>query len=1528
LADDIVSTLTVEDQISPAMNAAAAAMESAAASADKLDKTVTRVGVSATALINRYDAATQMANKYDRAQRTLAQSTDTLNTAVAEGTISEDQRAAVLDKLRGNVQAAGVAMSATGQASDTLAAAHGKSAATAGNSMLAHAGFTRELVILGHEMLTGNYSRLAGSTVVLAQQSGKLTQIVSGIGSALIGLPGAALAVVGAMGYLAYEFESNERHLLSLQTALRSTRSDYEAIGAGAVAAGKLLSAIPGFGKADSTAAAATIGAVPNYAGSTEQTVALVRVSNDLAVVLGVTLPEAAKVLSRAMMEPGAEAERLAKEHFPGMTQAAADVIKRMADSGDKAGAFGKVLENLRDRIDGAAEASKTGLEMSLDRLGKAFHGAGAEGKSFASVLGETVTGAMTLAVNNLSALIGGITAVAGLPAALARSPLLTTQTPATTGGPVLMNSEGSGAMGIMQVKPDSKDVSRRYGFDLTTLEGNISAGMNDLVAKLTSAGGDVEKALAAYGGFTTKDPKAYIADVRGRNPAALPPGLEPLMDQLGAINALTPAQLLLSKQLALHESRGFQFEVNGVRTNDPAGGTPRYSATSLPLPVPPTPPQSAGADIDVNGMANSRQGVIDQGLAAADKAGTVSATGDAARANVKLYSEALEALAATGDTSSESVHKLQEALNKAGLAAYNAVGPVVALLRVLDAQTAGEESIAAAWTRGAAAAELATSQVKARQAALVAGVTGSGQYTAAVVALTAAYQRQNHEAQNTAANKQLFDGQQQVDYLHEEARTLGQSAEIRVRDLAVFKEQQVIAKTMPDLEQAQQVKLLANAAAIATATSELQRQQQAWNEIGNVATQISDQIGQAISTAFVSGSGSAVNFGNITKAVLSGVVNEIAKLAIINPILNSVFGGTRSTASDVLGVLGSAVGSGSSSGSSGSSASGFSSITDALGYAGLLEQLGITHIGSWLGLTGPNGVLSSLGGSSISGFLGTPIFGAEALAASTTESLAGLGASATEALATPASLGLAGTTIGGLIGGVGAGFTVGSLAGGLVQSSLGKVGPGPEIGAATGAVAGAVIGSVVPVIGTLIGGIIGGLIGGGGGGFIGPHAPSVYGGTLASIQNGGLVIGQTVQQGVNLGADAAAQTSAAGTLNSYLSATKVGLTSLGDFRAFGPELKDDRAPGKYAGIDALFPQLRFGTADQTLDKKIEGVAFASYADFQKVVTGYTVDQTNFATLINTMIPGLTAASTAIGSLNTAIAATSAPFDTATAAIDAMLAAGNISADQAAQISALEPGLVSARATAIAKINDAVNAQLTATENGIQGRYLTAHAAVTNNPAFAQQASLLAFDTAAPGQRTQFSDALLATYGQAYKTSAGYATEMATLERTLGEERLAIARAYSDKLAAAATTGVVSLASYAQKLEFGQISQLTPAAQLSLASSQFNAVAGASAAGDPNSISQFSGYADNLLNTSRAVNGSGAAFQTDYQRVLTALAAVANTTPDALTNAVLMAETRTQTQVLQAAIDNLTAQVVALGAQQLLTSYAPARIAA
>ena len=246
-------------------------------------------------------------------------------------------------------------------------------------------------------------------------------------------------------------------------------------------------------------------------------------------------------------------------------------------------------------------------------------------------------------------------------------------------------------------------------------------------------------------------------------------------------------------------------------------------------------------------------------------------------------------------------------------------------------------------------------------KAALTAEIALMGQKIEAQEKLTADLQ----------AEKALRAGQGVLDDLKAEAGMIGLAAEQRERELAALRATRALissgqapdAGSLTDTQRA----LVDQSKTIASANYALKQQQNLYDGIAQSATQAFDQVGQAISNAFLGGSRAAVNWGNIARSAAASVIQQVIKLGVINPVLNSALG-TSLPSANILGSLGGLGGlfGGSSGGSSGSG-SGINMNGGGLipSGNGLTDMLGISNLlGNGAGFLGSSQSLGSMLGS------------------------------------------------------------------------------------------------------------------------------------------------------------------------------------------------------------------------------------------------------------------------------------------------------------------------------------------------------------------------------------------------------------------------------------------------------------------------------------------------------------------------------------------------------------------------------------
>lgn len=697
-----------------------------------------------------------------------------------------------------------------------------------------------------------------------------------------------------------------------------------------------------------------------------------------------------------------------------------------------------------------------------------------------------------------------------------------------------------------------------------------------------------------------------------------------------------------------------------------------------------------------------------------------------------------------------------------------------------------------------------------------------------------------------------------------------------------------------------------------ADASRELDQAQRSVSAIMDTLSNAADRVGQALIDATFNGAKGFANLGTVAKGVAISVATDFAKMAFLNPIANAFDNKGRGTLSAGLGILtggGNAGVSGTATGglnimNAASNASTFGGITDALGLTDFAGKL--SGIGEYLGLTGSNGILGNLGGS-ISGLLSTGINGVS-LGTATNTALAGLGAGV-YGPAAPSSVLAAqgGATIGGMLSGVGLGFGAGSLAGGFVQSSMGKVGPAPTIGAGVGSVAGTLLGSLIGM--PVLGGLLGGLFGGGGGGLIGPKAATPFSATGLTSNEGMLAVGQTFSQIVDTTAEVQALQQQTAQINSVLAATNlriangVSADNFGQARIIGGNtgqwLNFGQGDGRPGSIADAFGELRFSSASDPVNRYLSGRSFANLETLQAKVSEIItfVDQTAPALIAM----GKTETSYGVGSLVTALDELNRQYDDAIA--------------KARDLGHEEDALTNARNNAIAAAKKAPIDLLRQTDATFDQRYWQAKAINDNDPRLAFDASLVAFDTRAKQERDSFSAQLLQMLGDAGRTDVLYVDQMAQLDRTLYEERLSLLTQFnaqavqSDQSAIAARTQALSvlssLADYSKSLSYGELSPLSGQSKYSLAAEDFRNTSQAAAGGDFNALSRLADVSNTFLGTSREVNGSGQQYAVDYTAVQTAVRSAATQSPENIVAAAIRAAEAQQTAVLATLMEQM-----------------------
>jgi uncharacterized protein DUF4214 len=903
------------------------------------------------------------------------------------------------------------------------------------------------------------------------------------------------------------------------------------------------------------------------------------------------------------------------------------------------------------------------------------------------------------------------------------------------------------------------------------------------------------------------------------------------------------------------------------------------------------------------------------------------------------------DAYTASVNRSVEAVTKQQEALGQE---------QVQSTVTDLNNTTDAQDRLNLAILAGPAAIEkeqIAASAVAQLQKTVL--IPGTLAYAKAYDDLVAARTKSAISADTGAGDelaRRIAEETRQVKF---ETDSLGGNADARTLMIQHMQAEVQIHATLKEAYDKEGPALLAATDALNANKLALQNSQASLSFISSQFTQSFDTIGNAMAQAFIQGQGAAVNWANVMKSVVQQVIQAFLKLSVLNPILNSLTGSNSPTLLSVA----SAIGGGGSNTTVANSDGTFSLVSNTgtvLSTASSISGLaGGPTIGSTLGLTGPGGLFTGVGNSissSLFGTAGSGVVGGVAPAGTEFALDGSLISTATGAVApetaTAGTSGLLssgglpaglGSAIGSVALGASIGFAAGSVAGGLVQSSLNKTGPAPTIGAGVGAIGGAIIGQIVipiPGVGALIGGLVGGLLGGAGGGLIGPHVQNQYGEVGITANNGQLGIGTSFSQREDITPLLQATQTEINSVNALLTqhgASVVAPQIPGDqFTApntilqLGNDLGVKPGSRDGANLDDAFSKLRFSSTDPDLNAAFQDRSFVDGNAFQAFLQ--TQDQWKaFVASTTSLMKGL---GVTTGSVADAIASLNSNYTADIAAADAMIATGNLSADQTAKLIEAEANLTSIRDQNTAAVNAAAAAQVLATDQTLTSRLLNANATISGSPLDTQTAQLYAFDINATAERLSFANSFKALFGDAYLTTAAYGDQVNMLEKTQAAERLVIIttankailandsqtlntiRSAYQQAQASAATFVSSLRAFAIGLDQGAQSILSPLDKLRAAQATFAVDQSKAAGGDTVAMGNLQTDAQALLAAGQAYFGSSGGYVAIFQEVQDAIKTIADTSADALTADFFAAQTQSQTQTL---VDALTALRQAVG---------------
>jgi phage-related minor tail protein len=228
---------------------------------------------------------------------------------------------------------------------------------------LASHGAQRELLVMAHELMQGNFSRLAGSMMVLGERTGGLAQAAA----LLAGPLGVAAAAMGTWAVAAVKGEEEARQFAA---ALQMT-GNYAGLTADRFAMmTAAISSTTGSGLGKASEVLRSLAASGQY--TSEQIQSLATVMLDTSRVTGQSLEDVSKLYEGLSKDPA----KWAQEHIGSMHNmnvATLEHIEALQRAGDKYAAFDTVVDSLLQQVQDSSQQHLSAAAKAWDSFTSAI---------------------------------------------------------------------------------------------------------------------------------------------------------------------------------------------------------------------------------------------------------------------------------------------------------------------------------------------------------------------------------------------------------------------------------------------------------------------------------------------------------------------------------------------------------------------------------------------------------------------------------------------------------------------------------------------------------------------------------------------------------------------------------------------------------------------------------------------------------------------------------------------------------------------------------------------------------------------------------------------------------------------------------------------------------------------------------------------------------------------------------------------------------------------------------------------------
>ena len=259
--------------------------------------------------------------------------------------------------------------------------------------------------------------------------------------------------------------------------------------------------------------------------------------------------------------------------------------------------------------------------------------------------------------------------------------------------------------------------------------------------------------------------------------------------------------------------------------------------------------------------------------------------------------------------------------------------------IREAEAMAQAQQRVADAYGQSAEAGREAEAMERALAAVRKTGAEVTGEESAAVQRLARAFEEEARARSDVASRQAERNLRQELELLEAQARTITMTAEARERELAAVRaRQQIEARGGDPASNASRAYISAaeNAAAARLEQERLIQGAKTFQDIGNRAA---DAFGKTLVDALMEGRDAFDALNETAKRVLNEILNEMLRMAVINPLKNMAFGGNAPSFFN--GGAGSMGGAGGFLGSLFSGSTGAASIGSNASWAASLAEVG-----------------------------------------------------------------------------------------------------------------------------------------------------------------------------------------------------------------------------------------------------------------------------------------------------------------------------------------------------------------------------------------------------------------------------------------------------------------------------------------------------------------------------------------------------------------------------------------------------------